>query len=269
MLIQPLRGGKRHSLTFIIKKRTIEPFKAYNETVSQSYRAKKQDAATVLAKAVSAKIEDGNLKAAIRIMCSEDKPAPNSDNVYAQLLDKHPAPPSDRGQVPDPQPTAAVQVTEADVLRAARSFPAGSTGGPDGVRLQHILEMINCREVGPELHSALTGFVICLLHGEIHPLVSPVLFGGNLMALEKKTGGIRPKAVGYALRRIAAKCANTYAASQLADYFSPIQLGVGTSGGCEAAVHATRRYIEAMPDGHVVAKIDFCNAFNSLPCAEI
>ena len=118
----------------MIKKRTIEPFKADNEIVTQSYMAKKQDAATVLAKAVSAKIEDGNLKAAIRIMCSEDKPAPNSDNVYAQLLDKHPAPPSDRGQVPDPQPTAAVQVTEADVPRAVRSFPAGSAGGPNGVR---------------------------------------------------------------------------------------------------------------------------------------
>ena len=47
VLIQPLRGGKRHSLTSIIKKRTIEPFKADNETVTQSYRAKKQDAATV------------------------------------------------------------------------------------------------------------------------------------------------------------------------------------------------------------------------------
>ena len=80
-------------------------------------------------------------------------------------------------------------MTEADVLRAVRSFPAGSAGGPDGVRPQHILEMVNCREVGPELHSALTGFVSCLLHGEIHPLVSPVLFGGNLIALEKKTGG--------------------------------------------------------------------------------
>jgi len=68
----------------------------------------------------------------------------------------------------------------------------------------------------------LTGFVNCLLHGEIHPLVSPVLFGGNLIALEKKTGGIRPTAVGYTLRRIAAKCANSYAASQLADYFSLI-----------------------------------------------
>ena len=50
----------------------------------------------------------------------------------------------------------------------------------------------------------------------------------------------------------------------MADYFSSIQLGVGTPGGREAAVHATRRYIEAMPDGHVVVKIDFRNAFNSL-----
>ena len=33
---------------------------------------------------------------------------------------------------------------------------------------------------------------------------------------------------------------------------------------CEAAVHATRRYTDAMLDGHVVAKIDFSNAFNSL-----
>ena len=60
------------------------------------------------------------------------------------------------------------------------------------------------------------------------------------------------------------QCANIYAVSQLADYFSPIQLGVGIPGGCEAAVHATRRYIDAMPDGFVVAKIDFTNAFNSL-----
>jgi len=29
-------------------------------------------------------------------------------------------------------------------------------------------------------------------------------------------------------------------------------------------MHATRRYTEAMPGGHVVAKIDFSNAFNSL-----
>ena len=173
-------------------------------------------------------------------------------------------PPPGRSSVPDPQPTAAVQVTETEVLQAIRSFPAGSAGGPDGVRPQHVLEMVNCVKAGPELVSALTAFTNCLLHGEVHPDISPVLFGGNLITLEKKSGGMRPIAVGYTLQHIAAKCANTYAASQLADYFSPIQLGVGIQGGCEAAVHATRQYIDTMPDGHVVAKIDFTNAFNSL-----
>ena len=262
VLAQPTRGGKRHNLGSIIKKRTVEPCTTQYEM--GNHKTKPTDAATLLANAVSAKIEDGNIRAAIRIMCSEDKPAPTTDSVYTQLVDKHPAPPSDRGSVPDPHPTEAVQMSEEEVIRAVRSFPPGSAGGPDGVRPQHILEMVSCREAGLEVRSALTGFVNCLLHGQIHPQVSPVLFGGNLIALEKKSGGIRPIAVGYTLRRIAAKCANCYATKQLAGYFNPIQLGVGTPGGSEAAVHATRRFIQAMPEGYVVAKIDFCNAFNSL-----
>ena len=39
---------------------------------------------------------------------------------------------------------------------------------------------------------------------------------------------------------------------------------MGVSGGCEAAVHATREFLEAMPDGVVIAKLDFCNAFNTI-----
>ena len=148
----------------VIKKRTVEPANLDHDMVNHT-TVKKPDAATLLANAVSAKIEDENLRAAIRIMCSEDKPASSSDNVYAQLLDKHPAPSSERSQ-PDPQPTTAVQMTEGDVLRAVRSFPAGLAGGPDGVRPQHTLEMVNCRETGPELYSALAGFVNCLLQGE-------------------------------------------------------------------------------------------------------
>ena len=87
-----------------------------------------------MANAVSAKIEDENIRAAIRIMCSEDTPAQNTDSVHAQLVDKHPAPPLDHGSVPDPQPTVAVEMTEEEVIWAARSFPPGSAGGPDGVR---------------------------------------------------------------------------------------------------------------------------------------
>jgi len=70
--------------------------------------------------------------------------------------------------------------------------------------------------------------------------------------------------IGFTLRHLVSKCASSFGVSRLADYFSPVQLGVGTAGGCEAAVHATRRYLETMPPGWVLVKLDFSNAFNSL-----
>ena len=42
------------------------------------------------------------------------------------------------------------------------------------------------------------------------------------------------------------------------------QVGVGVSGGAEAAVHATRRLMSSLPDNHVFVKLDFSNAFNSI-----
>ena len=85
-----------------------------------------------------------------------------------------------------------------------------------------------------------------------------------VIAFEKKFSRVRPIAIGYIWRRLAAKCANSYAISELADLISPIQLGVGVPGSCEAAVHVARRYAEDMPDDLVIVKLDFLNAFNSL-----
>jgi len=39
--------------------------------------------------------------------------------------------------------------------------------------------------------------------------------------------------------------------------------GVGVSGGAEAAIHATHRYINSMSDSDVIVKLDFANAFNT------
>jgi hypothetical protein len=61
-----------------------------------------------------------------------------------------------------------------------------------------------------------------------------------------------------------AKCANTFVQKKLSDYVCPIQVGVGVSGGCEAAIHATRRFLESMSGDEVIVKLDFCNAFNTL-----
>jgi len=52
--------------------------------------------------------------------------------------------------------------------------------------------------------------------------------------------------------------------AKLRDYFCPRQLGVGIPTGCEAAVCYVRRFLEALPADHVVVKVDFSNAFNSL-----
>ena len=54
--------------------------------------------------------------------------------------------------------------------------------------------------------------------------------------------------------------------NQIAFRLRPTQLGFGTPGGCEAAVHATRRYLsqasEVLP--RVLLKVDYKNAFNTL-----
>ena len=245
VLHKPARTGKRYNLASTIKKRTEEVNYSSSDgrTDFMEHRARKRSAEELLAAAVAAKIEDGNIKAAIRMLSSEEKPATDVDATYAKLLERHPVPPADRLPAPDPRGIEAIQVTEEDVLKAVRTFPAGSAGGPDGLRPQHLLDLLNCRESGPALLTSLTAFTNMLLEGKCDPAVAPVLFGGQLIALEKRTGGIRPIAIGYTLRRVAAKCANAYATAVLADYLQPIQVGVGTPGGCEAAVHATRRLL--------------------------
>ena len=80
--------------------------------------------------------------------------------------------------------------------------------------------------------------------------VRPIFFGATLIALQKPNGDIRPIAE---------------VSSRLSKELSPIQLGVGTRLGCEAAVHATREYISRISGSpKVILKLDMKNAFNSV-----
>ena len=108
-----------------------------------------------------------------------------------------------------------------------RSFPAGSSGGADGLRPQHLLDLTNCKETGPELISAITALVNLLLAGTCPNEVRSTLFGGTLFALRKKTGGLGPIVIGYIWRRLSSKCANTFALPRVSTYFGHKQVGVG------------------------------------------
>ena len=262
-LAKPSQAGKRHTLTSIIRTR-FSGIKSFENNPADIAPQRKQHKHSSLANQISSKMEDGDVSGAIRLLCSDDKPVYDSSDVYDKLIDRHPQIDYTRRPFKDPGQTTALQVADRNVAKTIRSFPAGSAGGPDGLRPRHLLDLVNCKSAGHKLLSAITMFVNMLLEGKCHPDVIPILFGGNLTALVKKTGGVRPIAIGYTWRRVAAKCANAFATAALNDYFMPHQLGVGVSGGCEAAIHATRRFMEMMPKGHVIAKLDFSNAFNSL-----
>ena len=105
---------------------------------------------TLLAQAVSSKLEDGNIRAAIRLLCSEDSPAPPSLENLHKLQEKHPQAKIDEGCLPDSAQFSPLSVEEMDVRKAILSFSAGSSCGPDGIRLQHLKDLVQCREGGSD-----------------------------------------------------------------------------------------------------------------------
>jgi len=182
---------------------------------------------------------------------------------------KHPTTSGDTGALPAPERDSALSVSESDVRQAVLSFPAGSSGGPDGLRPQHLKDLVLCRESGSDFLAELTLFVNSVLADSCPQDIAPYFFGGRILALSKSSGGIRPIAVRLTLRRLACKCASSFGSKRLVLSFHPRQLGVGVAGGCEEAIHSARRFMENIPSDYVVVKIDFSNAFNSLHKCEM
>jgi len=105
-----------------------------------------------------------------------------------------------------------------------------------------------------------------MLAGSFSDEVNAVIFGGRLVALAKKDGGVRLITVGYTLRRLAAKCANNHVIASRSQELQPQQFGAGLSGGAEAAVHATRRLAQNLPSDHVIVKLDTGLELNISKC---
>ena len=128
----------------------------------------RRDATSSIAAAVTAKIEDGNVRAALRIISSDDTPALDNSDTFAKLVEKHPAS-ACGGSFPLMNQGTAIpfQASEADVLKAIRSFPAGSSGGPDGVRPQHVADLVNCKEQGPNLLTSIAWLCKWLIGGKV------------------------------------------------------------------------------------------------------
>ena len=207
-------------------------------------------------------MDEGDVKGAIRLLCSTETIAEASPATLEQLLPKHPPAPADKR--PPASTTWEPLLASVDQVSAAiRSFPPGSSGGPDGLRPQHLKDLTE-KQVGGSLLASLTNFTNFILAGNVPEWVRPHFFGASSLAFAKKDGGVRPIAVGVTLRRLAAKVACRRVTADCLDFLKPRQLGVGVKGGGEALVHGARRYLDNLPANNVLVKLDFSNAFNSV-----
>ena len=264
----PHRGNPHQSLASKIKDQLREgalPLVYGNPSLSK--RKKPGDPLEGLARQVSRKIEDGDIRGAIRLASSEDTLADFSDNTFTALQAKHPLPHPDCSILPVPLVSSGyLEVTAGAVVRAIKSFPNSSAGGFDRLRPQHLkdlLTVVGDVEDSP-LISALIAFCTLVLEGRTPEEVRPFFFGASLVALQKKSGGVRPIAVGCTLRRLVAKVAGFMVVEDMAALLAPRQLGYGVKGGAEAAVHAARKFLSNMDPDCAFVKLDFRNAFNCI-----
>src|SRR6218665_1069960 len=166
VLEQPMRGGKRHNLTSTIKKQTEDFFhtwrdkgalvfdqqhgeQQHGETRGLLFLTSIRKIAGPRETARTWKTTPGqqrslrNWRKGISLqLCAFSAQMTNLlPETLEELRLKHPSPPVDH-QLPPPPPLAIhLQVTEAEVTSRVRTFPAGSSGGPDGLRPQHINEL--------------------------------------------------------------------------------------------------------------------------------
>ncbi|GAV00559.1 hypothetical protein RvY_11387-1 [Ramazzottius varieornatus] len=150
-------------------------------------------------------------------------------------------------------------------MSAVSSFPCDSAGGPNGLRPQHLKDLLGGlrHPMSLQLAQALAALVGLMLDGKVPEDVCPALYGASLIALLKKTGRIRPIAVGNTLRRLAGKIVSKRVMEATGNLVRPQQLGYGTRGGAKTAVHSTRAFHSGQTGCQTLLKLDFRNAFNS------
>lgn len=216
---------------------------------------------------IDAKVAEGDIRGAVKLLSTLDTLAEESEETVENLRLKHPSPTVSLDFPSPPSDEICLVVDEKEVYEAIMTFPNGSSGGMDGLRPQHLKDLISESNgnAGSICLTSLTKFCNFVLSCEIDKNFSPLFFGASLCALNKSGGGIRPIAVGCVLRRLIAKLACNSIREEMGQYFRPKQFGFGTKKGCEEIVHATRSFLDQEESvDKCVLKIDYSNAFNSV-----
>ncbi|KAE8244932.1 hypothetical protein A4X13_0g6165, partial [Tilletia indica] len=186
---------------------------------------------------VHRQLKKGYARRAARVLRAESSIAPLTDDIIAQLRNKHPEGPADAFAAEGRNPRQHQLATQnLDVLGAFKSFNREVSGGCSGW-------------TQPLLKIALeeTAFVefVQLLCRQMALGNAPgrsLLGAAALTPLNKQGGGVRPIAAGELLYRLCAKV--LLKSLPPADALLPSQLGVGSPGGVEPIVRLLERFVD-------------------------
>ena len=131
---------------------------------------------------MSIRLEEGDFRGAIRLVSLDSTISENSLSTFQALSDKHPPRTIDYS-LPDPPQAPSSDsfpaVSNWEVFHAIKPFPLGSAGGPDGLRPQHLKDIMSARPADPSVSpflSALASFVSLVLEGRFPRSVLSLLF---------------------------------------------------------------------------------------------
>ena len=126
--------------------------------------------------------------------------------MLSDIVSKHP-----QASTPTPISTLVpcqVEIFQHYVIKALKSFPAGTAPGLSGLRASHLKEVSSCpsSRISSLFQKSLSKFMNVLCSGVIPSILVSHLCGASLTPLKKKSNVSRPIAAGEILRRLASQC---------------------------------------------------------------
>ena len=110
-------------------------------------------------KRVEAKFAEGDVNGVVRELALAEGLAPQDGDTLRTLKEKHPSAPENHSLSNPPDGSVVLAVaTEEEVRKGIMSFHARASGGPDGLRPDHLRSLVahDSADAGTRLLSALT-----------------------------------------------------------------------------------------------------------------
>ncbi|GJW26690.1 putative reverse transcriptase domain-containing protein [Tanacetum coccineum] len=152
---------------------------------------------------------DGHFTAAIKVLTSSGV-APSTPDTLHELEAKHPfVPPPTLSSSPLGEDVLLVH--KDLVMNKIHSFPKGTSCGRDGLRAQHLMDILGgaASAVYDDLSGSITGVVNLFLSGKCPSELGEFIASAPLTPLVKPGGGLRPIVVSTVWRRLVSKVASS------------------------------------------------------------